>query len=163
MKKILTSILFLTSILILAQNNATYWQQQVDYKMDVDIDVKNYQYKGTQLLNYTNNSPDELTQVFYHLYFNAFQPESEMDMRLQNIVDPDHRMINNIGSNGNPKYESRIAKLKPDEIGSLNVTSLKKNGEILNYSVEGTILQVKLNTPIKSGESVSFEMTFEGQ
>ena len=69
MKKILTSILFLTSILILAQNNATYWQQQVDYKMDVDIDVKNYQYKGTQLLNYTNNSPDELTQVFYHLAF----------------------------------------------------------------------------------------------
>jgi len=163
MKKIITSILFLSSILILAQNNATYWQQKVDYKMDVDIDVKNYQYKGTQLLKYTNNSPDELTQVFYHLYFNAFQPESEMDMRLQSIIDSDHRMVNNIGTNGNPKYESRISKLKPDEIGYLNVTSLKQNGDILNYIVQGTILQVKLNTPIKSGESVSFEMTFEGQ
>ena len=131
--------------------------------MEVDIDVKNFQYKGTQLLKYTNNSPDTLTQVFYHLYNNAFQPGSEMDLRLQNIVDPDNRMMNNIGANGKPKHESRISKLKPNEIGYLNVTSLKQNGENLNYLVEGTILQVKLNSPIKSGESVSFEMTFEGQ
>ena len=135
MKKLFTLILFLSSILIFAQNNATYWQQQVDYKMDVDIDVKKYQYKGTQLLKYTNNSPEELTQVFYHLYFNAFQPGSEMDMRLQNMIDPDHRMVNNIGTNGNPKYESRISKLKPDEIGFFKGNLLKtKRRNIKLYS-----------------------------
>jgi len=163
MKELVTFTLFLTSIFIFSQNNQSYWQQRVDYKMDVDVDVKNNQYKGIQLLKYTNNSPDELTQVFYHLYYNAFQPGSEMDIRLQNIVDPDYRMVVNTGTKENPKLESRIAKLKPNEIGYLNVISLKQNGEILNYTTEGTILQVKLNTPVKSGESVYFEMIFEGQ
>jgi hypothetical protein len=45
-------------ILVLVAQSSSYWQQQVDYKMDVVMDVKNYQYKGTQELVYTNNSPD---------------------------------------------------------------------------------------------------------
>ena len=52
-------------------SKSTYWQQHVDYKMDIDMDVNNYQYQGTQKLVYTNNSPDTLNKVFYHLYFNA--------------------------------------------------------------------------------------------
>ena len=70
-----------------------YWQQHVDYKMNVNMDVKKYQYKGTQELIYTNNSPDTLKKVFFHLYPNAFQPGSAMDMRLQTITDPDKRMV----------------------------------------------------------------------
>ena len=63
--------------------SAPYWQQQVDYKMDVTMDVKNYQYKGKQELVYTNNSPDTLRKVYYHLFNNAFQPGSEMDARIK--------------------------------------------------------------------------------
>ena len=55
-----------------------------------------------------------MNHVFYHLQLNAFQPGSEMDIRLQNIIDPDRRMVKNIGTNENPIYESRIAKLKPE-------------------------------------------------
>ncbi len=80
----------------------TYWQQHVDYTMDIDMDVHNYQYKGTQKLVYTNNSPDALYKVFYHLYFNAFQPGSEMDARLLTIVDPDRRMVINTGTKNTP-------------------------------------------------------------
>ena len=80
---------------LLAQSSA-YWQQHVDYKMEVKMDVKNYQFQGKQELVYTNNSQDTLKKVFYHLYYNAFQPGSEMDMRLQNIPDPDARMVNKI-------------------------------------------------------------------
>ena len=69
-------------ILLLVLSSATYaqnyWQQAVNYKMDVDIDVRTFQYSGKQELLYTNNSPDTLKKVFYHLYFNAFQPESEI-------------------------------------------------------------------------------------
>ncbi|TFG75006.1 MAG: M1 family peptidase, partial [Flavobacteriales bacterium] len=68
-----------------AQNNACYWQQHVDYTMEVSIDVDNFRYSGTQKLVYTNNSPETLERVYFHLYFNAFQPGSEMDMRLQNV------------------------------------------------------------------------------
>ncbi|MBP8794039.1 MAG: M1 family peptidase, partial [Lutibacter sp.] len=93
MKNVVFLLQFLGFISIYSQNNTTYWQQHVNYKMNVDVNVNNYQYKGTQQLTYTNNSPDSLTQVFYHLYFNAFQPGSEMDVRLQNIPDPDGRMV----------------------------------------------------------------------
>ena len=53
---------------MIAQNNTSYWQQHVDYNMDIDMDVETFQYKGTQKLEYTNNSPDDLNRVFYHLY-----------------------------------------------------------------------------------------------
>jgi len=163
MKKILTLVFVITSSLVFTQNNTSYWQQHVDYTMDVDFDVKNYQYKGTQKLVYTNNSPDVLQQVFYHLYYNAFQPGSEMDNRLQTVIDPDSRMTINIGTEDNPKMESRIAKLRPSEIGYLNVLSLKQNRKSVQYFTEGTVMKVVLNNPIQPGEKVTFEMTFEGQ
>mgnify|MGYP001821752198 CR=1 FL=1 len=81
-----------------AQNNNSYWQQHVDYEMDIDVDVDKYQYRGTQKLTYTNNAPEAISQVFYHLYYNAFQPGSEMDARLISIADPDGRMVINKGT-----------------------------------------------------------------
>ncbi len=147
---------------MLAQNNS-YWQQHVDYTMDIDMDVNTYQYKGKQKLVYTNNSPDDLNKVYYHLFFNAFQPGSEMDMRLQNIEDPDHRMTNNLGTKEEPVYESRIAKLNPDEIGYQKIISLKQNGEPVKFKVIGTILKVILNTPIETGARATFDMEFEAQ
>ena len=57
-----------------SQENEWRWQQEVDYTMVIDVDVENHTYKGTQSLVYTNNSPDDLDRVFYHLYFNAFKP-----------------------------------------------------------------------------------------
>ncbi|UNY99746.1 M1 family metallopeptidase [Zhouia spongiae] len=146
-----------------AQNNTSYWQQHVDYKMEIDMNVDKYQYKGFQELKYTNNSPDTLTNVYYHLYFNAFQPGSEMDARLQSIPDPDGRMVNNLGTRENPVYESRIAKLTPSEIGYIKVNSLKQNGRSVNYNVEGTVLEVTLNKHILPGETVTFTMDFDGQ
>ncbi len=134
-----------------AQNNTSYWQQHVDYKMEIDMDVNNYQYDGVQKLVYTNNSPDTLDKVFYHLYFNAFQPGSEMDVRSRNIADPDGRV------------KDRISKLKPDEIGYMRVNSLTQDGKSLQYDVAGTVLEVKLAAPIAPGQSVTFDMEFKGQ
>lgn len=142
---------------------STYWQQHVDYTMDIDMNVDTHQYKGKQTLVYTNNSPDVLDKVYYHLYFNAFQPGSEMDARLQSIKDPDGRMVNNVGTRENPKYESRIAKLKPNEIGYIKVNSLKQDGAILQHETVGTILEVKLNKPIQPGEKTTFTMDFDAQ
>ncbi|AXT57285.1 M1 family peptidase [Aquimarina sp. AD1] len=146
------SIGFLISVLgVSAQNNTSYWQQHVDYKMNVDMNVENFQYKGTQELVYTNNSPDSLYQVFYHLYFNAFQPGSEMDVRSRNIEDPD------------PRVMDRISKLTPEEIGYLKISSLKQNGKEVTYEIAGTVLEVELNEPIAPGKKVTFSMNFDGQ
>ncbi len=137
------------------KSNTNYWQQKVSYTMDIDMDVNTYQYKGKQKLVYTNNSPDQLEKVFYHLYFNAFQPNSQMDARLHTIEDPDGRMMD--------QGKSRIAKLSPSEIGYIKVNKLKQNGAKVTFETIGTILEVILDKPIKSGETVTFDMEFEAQ
>lgn len=134
-----------------SQNNFEYWQQHVDYTMDVKMDVNTFNYEGTQKLIYTNNSPDNLEQVFYHLFYNAFQPGSEMDVRSMTIADADTRV------------GDRISKLQKEDFGFLNVVSLTQNKIPLKYTTAGTVLEVQLNEPIKSGESAIFEMRFEGQ
>ncbi|MFD1094529.1 M1 family metallopeptidase [Salegentibacter chungangensis] len=151
MKRLILSLTILATAWVQAQNNTSYWQQHVDYKMDVDMNVQNYQYTGTQELKYTNNSPDTLKRVFYHLFFNAFQPGSEMDVRSRTIKDPDQRV------------RDRISKLEPSEQGYLKVSSLSQNGTDLEYEEVGTVLEVELAKPIAPGESVNFDMEFEGQ
>ncbi|MDB2385635.1 M1 family metallopeptidase [Polaribacter sp.] len=129
----------------------TYWQQHVNYTMDIDVDAEKHQYSGVQKLVYTNNSPDALDRVFYHLYFNAFQPGSQMDVRSLNIKDPDRRV------------RDRISKLQPDEIGYIKVNTLQQDGVALMHETVGTVLEVKLAKPILPGESTTFDMTFDAQ
>lgn len=155
-RPVLASLAFLfASISALAQSETSSWQQHVDYTMDVKMDVESFQYSGTQKIVYTNNSPDELRRVYFHLYFNAFQPGSEMDMRLQNVRDPDRRMMNG--------GKSRIAVLKPEEQGYLHITSLTQDGTAVKYLEEETILVVDLAEPIASGSSTTFDLSFMGQ
>ena len=162
MRKILLALsVFAFTLNAIAQDNP--WQQQADYQMNVTMNVKNFQYKGTQKLTYTNNSPDTLRVVFYHLYFNAFQPNSEMDSKLQSIPDPDRRMVNNLGTDKNPIYQSRIAKLSPSEIGLLRITAMSQDGQKATFSHESTILKVTLPTPILPHSKTVLDMAFEGQ
>ena len=93
--------------LLFSQNNFGYWQQGVDYTMDVKVNVNSYSYEGTQTLVYTNNSPDDLEVVYYHLYFNAFQPGSEMDVRSLTISDHDSRVGNIISTLAKDNYGFR--------------------------------------------------------
>lgn len=150
-KKIYLLLLLINFTGLSAQNNFEYWQQHVDYTMDVTVDVSLNAYSGTQQLVYTNNSPDDLSVVFYHLYFNAFQPGSEMDVRSITISDPDSRV------------DDRISRLEKEDYGFMNVLSLHQNNFPVDFNVAGTILEVQLNAPIKSGESAVFDMVFEGQ
>lgn len=85
MKKIITGLLILSPLLILAQaaqpSLPGYWQQRVKYVMDIDVNAETNRFTGKQKLEYWNNSPDTLTEVYYHLYWNAFQPNSMMDVQ----------------------------------------------------------------------------------
>lgn len=130
---------------------AERWQQSISYKMDVEMNVTTNQYTGKQTIAYTNNSPDTLDKVFFHLYFNAFQPNSMMDVRSRTIVDPDRRVMD------------RIQSLKPDEIGYLNVSQLKMNGLDVPYEQVETILVGNLPQPILPHTTALFETNFDGQ
>ena len=130
---------------------AALWQQAVAYEMDIHLQADRHQYTGTQRLVYTNNSPDTLRQVYYHLYFNAFQPTSMMAERNRHLPDPDRRVV------------PRIFELGPSEVGWHRVGSLTQDGEAATYRVEDTVLEVDLAEPILPGASTVFEMAWTAQ
>ncbi len=127
------------------------WQQAITYDMDIKMDVTTHQFEGKQKIVYTNNSPDTLTKVFYHLYLNAFQPGSMMDTRSISISDPDRRV------------RDRISKLTPEEYGFTKVNSLKQNGKNTKFEIAETILEVELAEPILPGSKTTLEMEFLSQ
>lgn len=135
----------------LAFSQAGYWQNHVDYRMDIDMDVDDNQFAGEQWLTFTNNSPDTITEVYYHLYYNAFQPESMMDTRSRNIADPDGRV------------RDRISKLDDDEIGYHKIRTFEQDGALVEFDIQQTIMKVKLQRPIVPGDASVFHMTFESQ
>ncbi len=149
LKKNYCAFLLLASSHLYAQKG--YWQQEARYQMDVQVDVQTNTMLGKQEIFYTNNSPDTLNKVYYHLYYNAFQPGSEMDMRSQNISDPDRRV------------GKRISLLKPNEIGYQRIKNLYADADSLDYTITGTILEAKLKKPIKPGGKVKFSLNFESQ
>src|SRR5258708_6444178 len=159
MKKIslFVILIFSFSAFILAQPDR--WQQHVKYNMNLDVDVNTNRFTGIQKLEYTNNSPDKLDHVFFHLFWNAFQPGSEMDVRSQEL--------GKILINGRPDWDSRvrdrISKLTPDEIGYQKVKSLKLNGVEQPLKLHGTILEVDLTKPVLPKGKVNFELVFEAQ
>ena len=132
------------------QLKAQYWQQAVDYTMEVELDAETANYAGTQKLVYTNNSPETLHKVFYHLYYNAFRPGSEMAVRLKSSPDK------------NGRFSVDLDSLTQDQQGFLKVIGLKQDGKAVEVVDSETILEVSLNEPILPGESSTFEMRFEG-
>lgn len=121
---IFLSILFINSI-----ESQNYWQQEVDYKINVDVNAKKNSYKGDQEILYTNNSLDTLNKVFFHLYFNAFRKGSDMAVRLNN------------GDDINTRFDIDISKLKSDEEGFLNVSNLKQDNINVETYLSDTILE----------------------
>jgi hypothetical protein len=146
---LLLSLFTLISISVMSQDFR--WQQRVEYSMDVKLNTETHRLDGTQKLVYYNNSPDTLTKVYYHLYFNAFQPGSMMDVRSRNLPDPDARV------------RDRISKLNDNEIGYQHIISLKQDNKSVNYKVSGTILEVTLAKPMLPKTKAVFDMNFEAQ
>jgi hypothetical protein len=160
MKKTVLFSAFILFFSVLTHAQPDRWQQRVKYTMNIDMNVVTNQFTGKQKLEYTNNSPDTLTRVFYHLYFNAFQPGSMMDTRSRR-----QGAVN--GAGGRPDWDQRvkdrILNLKPDEIGYQRILSLKMNGRPQQFKVLETILEVKLDKPILPRSKVVFDMEFEAQ
>ncbi len=126
-----------------------YWQQEVEYEIDVDLNSRNHSLKGDLVLSYTNNSPEYLNEVFYHLYWNAFQPGS----MLSNMANIPTLFKDNAISD-------KIEKFKNSEWGEQIIEELTLNGEVLSFYIDQTILHAKLSKPIKPGETVIFKIKY---
>ena len=159
---LLLSTTFILSSLF-AQNNR--WQQRVKYSIDVNMDVATNRFSGREKIEYTNNLPDTLKKVFFHLYWNAFQPNSMMDTRSRKLGETILRK----DKNGNDvrdwdsRIKDRILNLKQDEIGYQKVSLLKMNGVVQKIKEQETILQVILSKPLLPLSKTVFDVEFEAQ
>src|SRR6201985_1749661 len=120
------AVTFFSILLGAVNGQPDRWQQRVKYTMNIHMDVETNRFAGSQTLVYTNNSPDTLSRVFYHLYWNAFQPNSMMDNRRRELG----KILFTTGRHGkqeqdwDERVKDRIQHLKPDEIGYQKVISL---------------------------------------
>ena len=97
MRKSLICLLLSTAIYQLATAQSDRWQQRIKYKIEVQMNVATNRFTGTEKMEYTNNSPDTLCRLFIHLYWNAFQPNSSMDVRSRELGKIDEGRISTIG------------------------------------------------------------------
>src|SRR6478672_9290934 len=126
----LLTLLFVCLAITSVHAQPDRWQQRVKYIINANMDVKANMLSGTEKLEYTNNSPDTLDRVFFHLYWNAFQPNSSMDVRSRElgktrIAEPRGQSD---GLDWDSRVKDRISKLTNDQIGFQKVQSLRING-----------------------------------
>lgn len=141
------------------------WQQKIKYTMNIDMDVQTNQYTGKQQIDYWNNSPDTLHRLFFHLYWNAFQPHSMMDVRSRRqgtISARKDRQGRDI-PDWDARVQDRILHLEPHEIGYQKVSSIKVNGRPQETRLHETILEVKLDRPILPKSKATIDMDWTAQ
>ncbi len=120
-----------------------YWQQDIYYKITAALDDKTDIIDGSEELTYYNNSPDELKFVYFHLYSNAQAKGSYLADLYKN--------------NGN---KVKFGKYSEQGLGC-NVSKITSNSVDLKIEQDNTILKVILATPLKSGESIKFDIEFK--
>jgi aminopeptidase N len=123
--------------------HAAYWQQDVHYIIEANIDEKTDIVSGEMWLEYTNNSPDELPFVFFHLYQNAFQPGSYFD---------------NLNKNNDikPKY----GKYESSGLGT-SVESIEENNILLKTEIDNTVLKVYLTKALAPNSKTTLHLKFK--
>ncbi|HCL05257.1 MAG TPA: peptidase M1 [Chitinophagaceae bacterium] len=141
------------------------WQQRIKYQINVNMDVNSNRFAGTVKIDYWNTSPDTLNRIFFHLYWNAFQPNSSMDVRSRElgktVLREPSRMSD--GLDWDARVKDRISKLTPEQIGFQNVAAVKIAGVAQELKVHETILEVVLAKPIMPRSKVQLDVQFEAQ
>jgi hypothetical protein len=130
-----------------------YWQQQVDYDIEITLDDKTQQLTGSETLSYQNNSPDTLRYVWLQLDQNKLKRGS--DAKLSKPTAP----LKKVTYRG---VRDMIESPKFD--GGYEITKVTaSNGKPINYTINGTMLRIDLPKPLKSGDDTAFNIEWNYQ
>ncbi len=120
-----------------------YWQQDVHYKFKLVVDDKEESVSGDETLTYWNNSPDELNRVYFHLYQNAFTPESYLaSMRKAD------------------KIKSVYGVHEAKGVNTI-INSIKINGKSVTYTIDNSIMYIDLSEPLLPNSGLTININFK--
>ncbi len=132
---------------------AAYYQQQADYKMDVEIDDINAILSGQETITYTNNSPDKLEFLWVQLDQNVREKDSKSPLIESAVVDPAE-----IPENFVKKYMT-----EPFD-GGFKIASVEsKDGGALPFVINQTMMRVEMPADLKPGGKFTFKIKWSYQ
>jgi hypothetical protein len=164
LNKVTALLCLLLATVIVSNAQSDRWQQHINYTIKAGLNVNNSIINGTEEIVYDNNSTDTLKKVYFHLYWNAFQPNSAMDIRSRELGK--NTMTNRRGDvvkDWDARVTDRIQNLKPEEIGYQRVSQITIAGKAQKLVAHETILEVQLTQPIAPKTSVKMSLAFEAQ
>ncbi|NNF02478.1 MAG: M1 family peptidase, partial [Bacteroidia bacterium] len=126
-----------------------YWQQDVHYRIKATIDDKKNDIIADQKLSYWNNSPDELTVLYFHLYQNAYTSGSYLESFRR---DNKSRFVTK--KKGYP--ENMGTEIKNFEI---QYPGSKEKVKAI-YQIDNTILKCELKQALNPGEKIDITISF---
>lgn len=129
-----------------------YWQQKVDYDIKVSLDEKKSSLTGSEIITYTNNSPDTLKYLWLQLDQNRFDPNSN---------DNRHQTASSIGSTMSYGAMEKLMEARTFPGGyTIDDVSDAASKKKLNHFITGTSMRIDLPTPLATGESVGFRVSW---
>ena len=125
-----------------------YYQQKVDYTMNIILDDENSRLYGDENINYKNNSPDELSYLWIQLDQNIRGDYNMEDMKTSSGI-PEMSSI-----------DSFVEEFTSEKfVGGFNIEKvLDQNGRPLRFTINKTMMRVDLPNPIKSGQEFNFSI-----
>ncbi len=137
-----------------------YWQQRADYKIDVTLDEQNRRISASEIITYTNNSPDTLRYLWVQLDQNRFRNDSLA--RRSETAETSSTRRAEIGEGDFISYDTlrRSQAFNRREHG-FEITGVQAaSGGDLKYTVVDTMMRVDLPTPLAPGDETAFQVSW---
>ena len=123
-----------------------YYQQQADYKIDIELDDKNSRLSGSEIVTYYNNSPDTLEYLWVQLDQNQAAKNSQTPLAESQRMD----QVLPVGNFANKFLKEELER-------GFNIEFVKDaKGNPLSYTINQTMMRINLVSPMKPGEKFSF-------
>lgn len=120
-----------------------YWQQRADYDIKCTLDEKNLKLTGSETVTYINNSPDNLTYLWFQLDENEHS----------SINNANYQSSNSLSKQASDRQLKDLEITKEDNGFGVNITKLTDAlGNRLKYVVNKTMMRVELKTTLKQGQ-----------
>lgn len=127
-----------------------YYQQQADYKINIDLDDKNSKLTGSETITYYNNSPDTLEYLWVQLDQNQSAKNSQTPLA-------ESQRMEQVFPAGN--FTNKFLKQELER--GFNIDFVKDaKGNPLSFTINQTMMRINLETPMKPGEKFSFAINW---